>query len=407
MADTQASARTGPAVSEETLLLEELRRIGYSRGGCFAVYFHLSKLQAPYRKPKITRIAARSFDGLVANHSASLYILSNANLVLICRDVGIEYIDAAIFKLRALFTDDPLTSDGADTDFATWYDLSSTADYAEFEQMAITLEAESQQRSGIARPRGDETAAPIDAVALGQMERRLQSLQITDLLCQQPAVDIRSGKKGEVLFTEYFVSMADLAKRVASDIDLFASPWLFNYVTDFLDRRMLAILGRTRFKTRGESVSLNLHVATVLSPEFEIFDQQVQAGGGKVIVEFQMIDIISDMGAFGRARQWLHDRDYQVLIDGMYPLTLQYVDPGILEPDLVKIAWSPDLLEDMSAAQIEELKDMVRYLGPSKVVLSRVETQDAVRWGLNVGIHRFQGFFVDKLVEAMTAKGLI
>lgn len=407
MADISASASMDATISEESLMLDEMRRIGHSRSGCFVVYFHLSDLQAPFRKPLFIRIAARAFDSLINNHDATLYTLSNANLALICRDVQIDHIDTAIFKLRALFIDDPLAAETAEENFATWYDLSNSEDFAEFEKIATTLEAELQQRKGVVRRPGAEKRVPIDASALAQMERRLQTLQVSDLLCQQPTVDIRSGRGRQVLFVEHYVSMSGLAKQIAPDVDLFSNPWLFNFVTDFLDRRMLVIIGHMNFGEMEDAVSLNLHVGSVLSPEFQIFHNQISPHAKKVIVEFQMIDIIADMGAFDYAKKWLQDQGYRILIDGLYPLTLQYLDPGILEPDLIKIAWSPDLARDMRDSQVEELNDIVSYLGPDKVVLARVETQEAIRWGLNLGIHRFQGFFVDKLVDAMTAKGLI
>jgi c-di-GMP-related signal transduction protein len=152
---------------------------------------------------------------------------------------------------------------------------------------------------------------------------------------------------------------------------------------------------------------MNLHVSTILSPEFQLFNDQIHPHAGKVIVELQMMDVIADMGAFNYAKKWLLQQGYRILIDGLYPLALQYFDPGVLEPDFVKIAWSPDLAADFPDTQLDELRDLIDYTGADRMVLSRVETEEAIRWGLRLGIHRFQGFFVDKLVDAMAAKGLL
>ncbi len=407
MAETRAkgSARQGPA-SEESLMLDHLRRIERARNGCCAVHFHLSRLQTPYRKPKFIRIAARSFDTLVNNADATLYVLSNSDMALICRGVRVEDIDTAAFKLRALFAEDPLASDDGEDRFTTWYDLGEMADYTSFEELTIRLEADGARHLANAA-QNRSSLAPLDANALTEVDRRLQGVRVGEILNSQPCVDVRLGSGRSILFREHYVPMSELARRVAPDVDLFASAWLFNYVTDFLDGRVLAVMGQTDFAELTDPISMNLHVSTVLSPEFQLFNDQIHPHADKVIIEVQMIDVIADMGAFNYAKKWLQQQGYRILIDGLYPLALQYFDPGVLEPDFVKIAWSPDLAADFPDAQLDELRDLIEYTGAARMVLARVETEEAVRWGLHLGIHRFQGFFVDKLVDAMAAKGLL
>jgi hypothetical protein len=47
---------------------------------------------------------------LLDNHEATLFPLSNADLVLVCRNVPVDDVDPVIDKVRALFSEDPLTS---------------------------------------------------------------------------------------------------------------------------------------------------------------------------------------------------------------------------------------------------------------------------------------------------------
>ncbi len=410
MAETRTSNRSARqgAVSEESLMLDHLRRIERTRAGCCAVHFHLSRLQTPYRKPKFIRIAARAFDTLVNNADATLYVLTNSDMALICRDVRVEEIDTAAFKLRALFAEDPLASEDGEDRFTTWYDLTEIADYTAFEEVTIQLETEGARVQAAAGRQDKPAPVPLDAKALTEIDRRLQAIRVGEIMNAQPCVDVRLGRGSRnVLFREHYVSMKDLAQRVAPDVDLFASAWLFNYVTDFLDGRVLAVIGQHDFSAIADPISINLHVSTILSPEFQLFNDQIRPHTDKVVVELQMIDVIADMSAFNYAKKWLQQQGYRIVIDGLYPLALQYFDPGVLEPDFVKIAWSPDLAKDFPANQLDELRDLVEYTGAARMVLSRVETEEAVRWGLGLGIHRFQGFFVDKLVDAMAAKGLI
>jgi len=411
MAESEVSAavpRNG-TISEEGLLLDHLRRIERSRSGCCAIHFHLSNLQASYRKSNFVRIAARVFDNLINSNDVTLYVLSNSDMALICRNVRVEDIDTAIFKLRSLFAEDPLLSDeyGETEDrFASWYDLAESTDYASFEEAVLDLEASIQQRRG---PKAVNRAnlAPLSSTALIQIERRLQSLPLGEFIRHQPAVDVRPGAGRQIMFFEHYVSMADLGRKIAPDVDLFSNPWLFHFITDFLDRRVLAGVGRMNFDKLDDPLSLNLHIGTILSPEFQLFSDQIRPHGEKLIIEVQMIDVIADMGAYDYAKKWLADQGFRLLIYGLSPLTLQFFDPGILEPDFIKISWSADLIRDVDVAQMDELRDVVEYIGADKIVLARVEAEEAVKWGLELGIHRFQGYFVDKLVDAMAAKGLI
>lgn len=415
MADLRVSAAPAGngAVSEESLLLDHLRRLERTRAGCCAIHCHLSDLQAPSRKPHFIRIAARSFDTLVTNFDATLYVLSNSDMALICRNIRVEDIDTAVFKLRALFAEDPLTDedpvDRVDR-FTTWYDLSESTDFAAFEDLVGHLEANARQRQEVAdggAAAGAPALTPLDSTALVQLERRLQALRLSDIIRQQPTVDVRPDRGRRILFKEHYVAMSELRQRIAPDIDLFASPWLFHYMTEMLDKRVLAVVGRMNFAALKDAISLNLHVGTVMSPEFHVFTEQIGAHTGKLIVEFQMVDVIADMGAFIYVRKWLRDQKYRVLIDGLFPMALQFFDPGMLDPDFVKINWSPDIKDDVRGLQIAELRDMIGYIGPDKIILARAESEDAIRWGLNLGLHRFQGFFVDKLVDRMAAKGLL
>lgn len=415
MAETRVSAAASPTgvVSEESLLLAHLQRLEHAPAGCCAVLCHLSNLQAPYRKAHFVRIAARSFDTLTNHFDATLYVLANFDVALLCRNVRVEDIDTAIYKLRALFAEDPLAAEaGADgvDGFATWYDLSEWADLSDLEEAIAARDAELRQNQDAAAAQpgaGGPPMVPLDAAGLVQLEKRLQALRLTDVVRQQPTVDVRPDRGRSILFKEHYVAMAELRQRIAPDIDLFASPWLFHYMADILDRRMLAVIGRMNFATLKDAISLNLHVGSVTSPEFQVFDDQIGDHSGKIIVEIQMVDIVADMGAFIQARRRLRERGYRLLVDGLFPMALQYFDPGLLEPDFLKINWSPDLGRDQRSRQRAELGDMIRYIGSDKFVLARAESEEAIRWGLNLGLHRFQGFFVDKLVDAMASKGLM
>ena len=94
--------------TEESLLVGHLRRIQEHPVGHYCVHIHLSQLRPGNRQLNFIRIAARAFENILVNFDATLYVPSNHDLVLICRDVPVDEVDQAVYKVRALFSEDPL-----------------------------------------------------------------------------------------------------------------------------------------------------------------------------------------------------------------------------------------------------------------------------------------------------------
>jgi len=400
-------------MSEETQLLTRLRFIEDDRAGYYAVHVRLSDLRASNRKPHFINIAARSFDDLMNNFEVTLFKLDNADLVLLCKDVPVEEIDPAMHKARQLFSEDPLTAseDGSiDDRFSTWYDLAQAGDFSSLVENINRLSEQMQERQRKASERVSANSLPGQRVQPGDIANiilRLQSVEIEDLIAEQSAVVIHTGGTGDVLFREQFVSMSGLQKRIAPDVNLFGSPWLFQYLTETVDRRLLGIVAQRDFEAMVDGISLNLNISTVLGREFQHFHQQAGPHATKVVIELQLIDVFSAMSAFADARDLLQDYGYRVLIDGLTPMSLQFFDPALLEADLIKLNWGPEFKNEESEDRVEDMRQVVKNVGKDNVILGRVDSEDAVIWALSLGIKRFQGYYIDTLVEAMLAKGII
>ena len=397
-----------PETGEESLLLNRLKRVEANPTGVYAIHLHLSKLRSINRQPHFIKIAARTFDPLTENFEATVFPLHNADLVVICRNVPVDDADSAIDKVRSLFGEDPLLSaqDGAFEDnFSTWYDLSQPEDFSSFVSIANDLAVEAQRT----RQQQDETeevedkdlGEPLGAMNLAAINQKLQGTRVADLIREQTCLLMGPGGPGEIVFRENFVSMTELKKRIAPDVNLFASPWLFQYLTETLDKRMLAVLSNRDIEGLANPLSLNLNIGTILSRDFQKFHQAMGKNTSKIIIEMQVIDIFADMSAFGYARDTLQERGYRVLVDGLSPLSLQFFNPGDLQSDFVKINWGAEFEGDTDATRIAQMRDVVTSTGKDSVILARVDTEEAVKWGLALGVSRFQGFFIDDLMDKL------
>ena len=402
--------------TEETLLVGHLRRIQEHASGQYSIHIHLSELRPGNRQQNFIRIASRAFEALLANFDAILYVLSNHDLVLFCRDVPVDDVDQVIYKVRALFSEDPLTSgdEGSFEDrFTTWYDLTQKADFRAFMAEAIKLEAEASKRqkfeSEDKAPAASYAMAgtPLDPRNLAAINQRMMEINVSDLLRQQTAVTVQADGKGEAVFCEHYVSMQDLQRRLAPNINLFGNSWLFQYLTETLDRRLLSVVSQFDFKSMTDVISLNLNISTVLSREFQAFHRSVGANSRKVVIELQLIDVFADLGMYVFARDQLRDTGYKILIDGLNPVSFQFFNPSLLDADFVKLGWSKEFLGEVPKARIDEMREQVDITGKNKMVLSRVDSEGAILWGLKIGIHRFQGHYADMIVEKMITKGIV
>ncbi|WP_142850149.1 EAL domain-containing protein [Telmatospirillum sp. J64-1] len=396
--------------AQEHLLLDYLNRLDKHRKDRHAVHIHLSRLMAQNRREHHVRIAANTFDSLVRMLKGQIFVLGNSDLMFVFKEAALDDVEAAIIKLRFLFSDDPMLADDTEDRqgvFATWYALAK--DYDKVIELSRRMVAEEEQRraqelqksqgANVARsrPRSTDDLTP---ELLARCEQALVQADLANLLRRQAICAIVGKGAPEPVFNELFISIADLRDTLLPNVNLNSSRWLFQQLTETLDRRVLALLNKHDDRTIAGNVSINLNVATLLSPDFLTFDDNIKAGArGTIVLELQKVDIFADLGAYLFARDFAHERGYRICIDGMNHMTLPFIDRGRLGADLVKVVWDDDMLQGNQASR-ERLAEAIERTGPSRVILCRCDTQEAITLGHSLGITLFQGRHVENLLAA-------
>ncbi len=392
--------------TQEALLLDYVHRLEKHRKGRRAVHVHLSGLMPNNRREHHVRIAANTFENLVKKLQGQIFALTNADLMFIFKDASLDEVESAIVKLRFLFSDDPLLADEGSSRpgaFASWYVLDREYDkllalaqsMAQEEQEKRALElAKQAQVGGDQRPAAGETLTPM---MLARTEEALAQADLANLMRRQAVSAVVGRAPPQPVFHEIFVSISDLRQTVLPKVNIGASPWLFQHLTETLDRRVLSLLNKHDDRTLAGDISINLNVATLLSPEFLVFDDNIRAGmRGTIVLELQKVDIFADLGAYLFARDFAHDRGYRICIDGLTHQTLPFVDRERLGADLVKVIWESEMAEPTRAAGFGEA---VKRCGPSRVILCRCDSRQAVDFGQSHGITLFQGRFVEAIIN--------
>ncbi len=395
------------AASQESLLLDYLQRLERHRRDRRAVQIHLSALAAVNRREHHMRTALNAFEGPVKMLNAQVFTLTGGDFMVIYKASAQDEIEDSIVKLRYLFADDPLIRDEAiGQPLLTWFSLDR-----EFEQLMalahqLIQEEESRLRAAEEKAAREQRSSapkgqPFTPAVLVRTQAALAQADLANLLRRQPICAMSEHRPAQPVFYELFISISELRQSLCPTVNLSSAPWLFQEMTETLDRRVLSLLNKHDDATLERDISLNLNVSTILSPEFLVFDDNVKAGmRGTIVLEMQKVDIYADLGAYLFARDFARERGYRICIDGLTHTMLPFVDRERLGADLIKLIWDPSLVEET------HLKSgVLKRIGMSRIILCRCDTPTALEYGHSVGITLFQGRYVDGLLASRQGIG--
>jgi hypothetical protein len=390
--------------STERLLLEAVERMEAYREGRVAVHIHLSRLQHHHRKENYLRIATDTFEAQVKSYAGHIFVLTNGDLFFIGKDVRMSSLIECVDRLRLLFTEDPLahyTEDEEQGGFATYYDFTENYDILHQDVIILVKAAErlrKHKETGGHDPKAGRHGRLLQPGDLVKLIATLERADISNIIRTQTACRLDEAGLPRPIFKEYFVSIDALQNVCAPDIDLLSDRWLFHYLSRTLDKRVLAMMSSNGIDP-VTPFSLNLNVSTLLSPEFNKFDEHVPATlRGQVVIEIHKLDIFSDIGAFIFARDLLQKRGYRLCLDGLTHHTLPFFDHHTLGLDLFKIYWGAEGLKTALPASLEDISARLKGFSSSRIILCRCENEDAIAMGRKLGINQFQGLYIDRLL---------
>ncbi len=411
-----AAQRGTDAVRPGGGLLDRLQALSAAQHGGWAVVVNPAGLPLVAGRADLCAAGVREVQALARRLDLPCLDFGGDRAVVVCRPARIAELEQALGRLASLLgagqppmTSQPMTSqpkgahpivarrDGAEGVLAVCYDLGSSDGRAALEERLA------QGRSGTAD--GEAADGRLRPLVVGDVARitdALADLPIEGLLRRQHALVLAPAARPQPLLCEAYVSIGALAGMVAPGLDLLAQPAMFRFLTRALDARVLRTLAGV--PPPAVRLSLNLNILSIGSTEFAALEDAWQATQ-RPIIEIQLAEILADLVSYARLRDALRGRGYLVLIDGVGVEALARVALDRLQPDLVKVLSLDRQRAALPGSVPEALRARVAALGSERVVLARTESEDALRWGLSLGITRFQGFFVDRLVQAIARRG--
>ncbi|KAA5607352.1 EAL domain-containing protein [Roseospira marina] len=352
-------------------------------------------------------MAAHLFEPLVTGYGAEVFLLSNGDLVVLGRDVPATALETHVERLRALFRTDPASraesEDGEDL-FATAYDLEGGSRDLRVRVTALRSGGIDPWRV-MNRTQPQKPDRALEPRPLLQITQALDRLDPRQLIRRQPIVRIDAERRGTIVCEEFYTALAEVRRHCAPDLDMRANRWLFQEACRLLDPRTIAaIAGLAPSPRAGVAIGLNLTLETVLGAAFDRFLAALPPKT-RLIVDISVIDAFTNLDLVPRAWERLRSEEHALCLDAVDPRALAMIDPGRLPVDHIKLVWSDDLAEASSVWDGPHPDVLLRALGPDRTILTRVENDRAMMWGLKNNIRTFQGFFVDHIVGATTMAG--
>jgi hypothetical protein len=408
-------------MNREAALLDFVERLRKFTKGRRAVHIRLSKLRPYNLRSHHIRIAASTFDPLVRDYDAAVFRLFNNDLVVICNGADIADMDHAVLRLRYLFAEDPFikNDEAGDTEFCTWFDLEDDyADLCDLARRMVGARAQREEgRKEAPKPDSrnpdsrnpvsmvpavkmeDAEKTPLDPSNLAVLEAAIAQADMSAMIRRQPICAVVRDRKPEPAFNEIFTSIPMLCEMLMPEIDVHANRWLFQDLTQHLDRRMISYLAQNGEITRAQPFSVNLNISTLLSPEFLDFDESLnQKTRGGIVIEVQLFDVYADLGNFLFARDFLHERGYKFCLDATTHMSLPLIDREELGFDLVKLLWGNDLADQINGPRGQILRSAVEKVGPERLILAHCDSEPALEVGGSLGITLYQGHLLDTML---------
>jgi hypothetical protein len=402
-------ARMGPsaAIMRDNLRDMAQRWLRAPRGR-WAIAVHIAKLTTARLQSYHLRILRALLDDAAERHQGGVFFRASGDAIMLI-EPGLDGADAAPLlagTLTALYAD-YISSAGA---FCTVWPLESGgADFYAY----------LDQSQPAPPPEPPAMPALPNAASLAALDEVIASAAVPELLAAQTAIFLRGNSKMP-LTARLKPVFRECSFALAPPQDIAASPhWaeiatvlgdrnLRRHFTAKLDTRMLdwlcADLAQSgpvlRVCRPGiMALHLNLSLTTLTTPEFARFARMAREAHASLGIEIALLEAADDPRLFTYAHDILRVNGIRLALDGIDAAALALIEPLGFGADLLKIRFSPSLMEARGAV-LARLTHIIDTSGPENILLTGVETDIALIWGQAHGLRQYQGGFLDAVQAA-------
>lgn len=416
--------------SAEVRLTQMLSDLRVQPTGWVAVHFHLDRLLDEYKSEYQIKIALNLINDLLKSHEGFIFLMNDNSIMVMCNKMEMTLQEKLIFQLRYLYMDDPLSySDSGleNPDFCTVYEVKHNwqafnavcQQYMAMVARRVPLGHQPVNVGAAALPPYPVIEQPpepvlelperfpvhdhvpeMNVLKLANLEKNLRGADLQAAIRRQPICAVFPDMTLRRFFDELYMNIGHLRRVLHSDVDFLSNRWLFRYITQILDARMIELISINPARYLDSPVSLNFNVQTLLSSAFSEFDATIPAAKKiAIVIEVPVLDAFADMAGFNLAVSEVQKLGYRVCLDGLTTISFPSIHRDTLGVDLVKVQWNGELKGDTDSLVYKAMRDAVKAAGSNRVILCRCDNKKAIEFGHELGISLFQGRFIDTVLN--------
>jgi EAL domain-containing protein (putative c-di-GMP-specific phosphodiesterase class I) len=219
---------------------------------------------------------------------------------------------------------------------------------------------------------------------------------MASLVRRQTVWRMSAAHRPDPVSDEIFISLDRIRKASGANFELTKDRQLLHDLMLWLDQHLLATVARYHASVM-RPLSVDIHLATLLSPVFDDFDRNpaIEARD-RIICEMQLAELTGDLPGYLSATKRLQERGYRRCLDGVSHQALLYINFRRLDVDYVKVVWDDALLQ-VEDHVMRELREAIADCGTDRIILTRCGRRQAIDVGHAMGIELFQGWQVDQV----------
>lgn len=363
----------------------------------------ISLIDENLRQDAILLTILNNFYNVLEGFGQAFCLKNDDIFVLYSTSVSEGTIKAALIRTWLNFSGDPQTTSPEKLLEVKYYlpeDLEAlTHEVSRISKSPSTGRRVARERKKFIAPIvHDDHKKPFTPEMLARVTKALKNTDFSSMIRRQSVCIILDDAYPQPLFEEIYVSINDLGETILPGFSLTGTPWLFQDLTETLDKRVLNSISCHDDGDFTHAFSLNLNISTILSQDFQSFNENIRSYmKNTIVLEVQPIDIFSDLKSFLMARDYAQSLGYKMCVDSVTADTLKLIDREKLSADYLKLIWSPDL--PVALQEEEALAEKLLNIGQNRAILCRVDDAEALRIAKTYNITLFQGRYIQRLIS--------
>jgi len=256
-------------------------------------------------------------------------------------------------------------------------------------QAAVTGDAESPEQllhSSVAQ-------GPLTTWSVNQIQNLLAKIELRSFVQTQWVYEHKKDGAWAPLFEEYSINLETLRQKHFPKLDLSGPNHLFLELCETLDQHLLTELTRDIPSILGKAIHFNLSIHSVMGSIFAQFAHEVpRAEHAHIGFELHRGDLFQNFAASLSAIETLRHEGFKVTLDDVTPDMLSFINFGRFDVEYIKIN-----VARVYAAQLDNVavREALKGIPKERIIFFHCDSEQALAIGLELGITKFQGWFLD------------